>query len=52
LESGIEITIVQRVLSRASPLIAAGYPPMRAERLAQIQSPLGLLDLNPPLIGP
>ena len=28
----------------------AGYLHVRAERLAQIQSPLGLLDLKSPLI--
>jgi site-specific recombinase XerD len=50
LENGIEITVVQMLLGHASLHTTAGYLHVRAERLAQIQSPLGLLDLNSPLI--
>jgi site-specific recombinase XerD len=50
LENGIEITIVQRLLGHASLQTTAGYLHVRAERLAQIQSPLGLLDLQSDLI--
>jgi integrase/recombinase XerD len=52
LENGIEITVVQRLLGHASLHTTAGYLHVRAERLAQIQSPLGLLDLRSDLIGP
>jgi integrase/recombinase XerD len=50
LENGIEITVVQTLLGHASLTTTAGYLHVRAERLAQIQSPLGLLDLKSPLI--
>jgi len=50
LENGIEITVVQRLLGHASLATTAGYLHVRAERLAQIQSPLGLLDLKSDLI--
>jgi len=50
LENGIEITVVQRLLGHASLSTTAGYLHVRAERLAQIQSPLGLLDLKSDLI--
>jgi len=50
LENGIEITVVQRLLGHASLHTTAGYLHVRAERLAQIQSPLGLLDLKSNLI--
>jgi len=50
LENGIEITVVQTLLGHASLNTTAGYLHVRAERLAQIQSPLGLLDLRSPLI--
>ncbi len=50
LENGIEITVVQTLLGHASLNTTAGYLHVRAERLAQIQSPLGLLDLKSPLI--
>jgi integrase/recombinase XerD len=51
LENGIEITVVQKLLGHASLHTTAGYLHVRAERLAQIQSPLGLLDLKSPLIA-
>ena len=50
LENGIEITVVQTLLGHAALSTTAGYLHVRAERLAQIQSPLGLLDLKSPLI--
>ena len=50
LENGIEITVVQRLLGHASLSTTAGYLHVRAERLAQIQSPLGLLDLKSDLM--
>ena len=50
LENGIEITVVQTLLGHASLHTTSGYLHVRAERLAQIQSPLGLLDLKSPLI--
>jgi site-specific recombinase XerD len=50
LENGIEITVVQRLLGHASLHTTAGYLHVRAERLAQIQSPLGLLDLKSDLL--
>ena len=50
LENGIEITVVQTLLGHASLNTTSGYLHVRAERLAQIQSPLGLLDLKSPLI--
>jgi len=49
LENGIEITVVQMLLGHASLHTTAGYLHVRAERLAQIESPLGLLDLKSPL---
>lgn len=49
LENKIEITVVQKLLGHASLNTTAGYLHVCAERLAQIQSPLGLLDLSSPL---
>ena len=50
LENGIEITVVQTLLGHASLSTTSGYLHVRAERLAQIQSPLGLLALKSQLI--
>ncbi len=50
LENGVEITVVQMLLGHASLHTTAGYLHVRAERLAQIQSPLGLLDLKSNLL--
>jgi integrase/recombinase XerD len=50
LENGVEITVVQRLLGHASLMTTMRYLHVRAERLAQIQSPLGLLDLSSPLL--
>jgi site-specific recombinase XerD len=46
LESGVEITVVQRLLGHTSLNTTAGYLHVRQERLGQIKSPLQLLDLN------
>jgi site-specific recombinase XerD len=47
IESGTEITAVQNLLGHASLATTALYLHVRQERLAQIQSPLGLLNLTP-----
>jgi len=46
LESGVEITVVQRLLGHNSLATTANYLHVRRERLAQVQSPLQLLDLD------
>jgi len=46
LESGVEITVVQRLLGHSSLNTTAGYLHVRQERLGQIKSPLQLLELN------
>jgi integrase/recombinase XerD len=46
LESGVEITIVQRLLGHNALSVTANYLHVRRERLAQVQSPLQLLDLH------
>ena len=47
LEAGVEITVVQRLLGHAHLGTTSGYLHVRQERLAQIKSPLELLDLKP-----
>ena len=46
LESGVEITVLQRLLGHSSLATTATYLHVRQERLAQIKSPLQLLDLS------
>jgi integrase/recombinase XerD len=46
LESGVEITVVQRLLGHSSLATTANYLHVRQQRLAEIKSPLQLLDLN------
>ena len=47
LESCVEITVVQRRLGHAYLTTAVRYLHVRQERLGQIRSPLGLLDIRP-----
>jgi integrase/recombinase XerD len=46
LEAGVEITVVQRLLGHTSLSTTSTYLHVRQERLAQIKSPLQLLDLD------
>ena len=46
LEAGVEITAVQRFLGHTSLATTAGYLHVRQERLAQIKSPLQLIDFT------
>jgi site-specific recombinase XerD len=45
-ESGVEITVVQKLLGHAQLSTTARYLHVSQERLGQIRSPLGLLDLK------
>jgi site-specific recombinase XerD len=46
LEAGVEITAVQRLLGHTSLATTSNYLHVRQERLAQIKSPLQLLELK------
>ncbi len=46
LEAGVEITLLQRLLGHNALSVTANYLHVRRERLAQVQSPLQLLDLD------
>jgi integrase/recombinase XerD len=46
LEAGVEIPVVQRLLGHSSISTTVNYLHVRRERLAEIQSPLQLLDLD------
>lgn len=49
LESGVEITVVQKLLGHSSLSSTVTYLHVRRERVSQVQSPLQLLDLQRPL---
>jgi site-specific recombinase XerD len=46
LEAGVDLPSLQRLLGHRSLQTTAHYLHVRAERLAQIKSPLDLIDLN------
>jgi site-specific recombinase XerD len=47
LEAGVELPVLQRLLGHRSLKTTSHYLHVRAERLAQIKSPLELINLNP-----
>ena len=47
LEAGVEITLVQQLLGHSSLATTSTYLHVRQARLAEIQSPLQLLNWNP-----
>jgi integrase/recombinase XerD len=52
LEAGVEITVLQRLLGHNHLSTTARYLHVRTERLAQINSPLELIDLRPVPVPP
>ena len=52
LERGVELPVLQRLLGHRSLQTTSNYLHVRAERLAQIKSPLELIELNPPPPSP
>jgi len=47
IESGLELTLVQRLLGHASLLTTARYLHVTAARLGQVRSPLDLIEIGP-----
>jgi site-specific recombinase XerD len=47
IESGLELTVVQRLLGHSGLLTTARYLHVTAHRLGQVRSPLDLIDLGP-----
>lgn len=50
IESGVELTLLQRLLGHSSLLTTIRYLHVTAARLEAAQSPLDLIDLSP--LGP
>ena len=46
IESGVELTVVQRLLGHSSLTTTSGYLHVSQQRMAQVKSPLQLLDLS------
>jgi site-specific recombinase XerD len=46
IESGVELTVVQRLLGHSSLLTTARYLHVTAQRLGEVQAALDLIDTN------